>query len=110
MDDAFKRDLAKRLPEMNEPEVLNLWWTLMPNAQRDVAGGDTDGRMYACGMCVTELRRRAYGQRSIERLHRVQVLANDMRQVADHLKFRAVQSDPKTRAASHGIVIPGIDF
>ena len=106
VDDAFKKKLANELPSMNIEAVEGLWWTLMPNAQRDAAGEDVDGRLYVCGMLVTEIRRRAYGSRSIERLHRAQVLANDMRQVADHLKYRAVQNDPSTRAASKGLYLP----
>lgn len=108
VDDAFKRELSKQLPSMNEPEIMNLWWDIMPDARRERASEETEAKLYVAGMLVTELRRRAYGQHSIERLHRCQVLSNDMRQVSDHLKFRAVQEDPNTRAASKGLWVPGM--
>ena len=106
VDDAFKKKLSNELPGMNQESVEGLFWTLMPNAQRDQPGDETDARLYACGMNVTEMRRRAYGQRSIERLMRAQVLAADMTTVAQHMKYRAVQNDPSTRAASKGLYLP----
>ena len=109
IDGKFKRDLAAKLPSMNEPDILSLWFDCIPDARRDLAGDATDARLYVCGMLITEMRRRAIGQRSIERLHRCQVLFADMEQVATHIKQRAMQSDPRSQAAGKGLWVPGMD-
>ena len=108
IDEGFKRQLALELPQMNEPQILDMWFKFLPDARRDQPGQEADDRLYVCGMLVTQMRTRALAQHSIERLHRCQVLSADMSQVANHLKYKAVQADPRTRAASKGLWTPGM--
>lgn len=92
---------------MNEAQILDMWFKMIPDARRDEGGDETDARLYVCGMLVTQLRVRAHGQHSVDRLFRCQVLVNDMQQVAQHLANKARMNDPRARAASKGLYIPG---
>lgn len=106
-DTDYQRELAALLPTMNEPEMINLWFVYLPDPARDKASDETDARLYITGIILTEMRRRAIGQRSVERLNRVHVFKDEMEQVTQHLMFRKHQANPNVRAAAQGVIIPG---
>lgn len=106
VDEAFQRKLFDSAPSLNEPDLVNQWFILLPNPQRDKASDEADARLYCCGIILTELRKRAIGQRSVERLHRVHVFADEMQQIAQHLAYRDAQTRPGVAAKRLGIELP----
>lgn len=98
--------LKEQLPKMNQAEMLGLWFESLPDPRRDSAGDDVDARLFACGMIATEMRSRALGNRNLELLGRVHIMAHEMEQVARHIKFKQAQNDPGLRAQSRGIILP----
>ena len=106
VDAIFMRKLADSVSSLNEPDIVNQWFILLPDPKRDKAGDETQNRLDCCGILLTELRQRAIGQRSVERLHRVHVFADEMTQIAQHLAYRDAQTRPGVAAKRLGIELP----
>lgn len=103
MNTSMDGEYLRQIPTMNRPELLGLFFETLPNPKIDNLDQSTSDRLHVCGVVLTELRERAIGQRSIEQIQAVHVLADEIAQVANHLQYKA-QRGGKTS----GLWTPGM--